>query len=227
MPSFTASDLWSACLAIQEFGDRRYKTKEIIVDRDGTVVNAKASAEWYELIDRALGMLNFTPCLPKEMVNDLRAYLLVFRARPQEGDVFITSPIGNNPVLAELRAMAKAEEAERLDTDVTAAATGEQAPPGEDSKTRVAEKQGQGAHRMSVVAGFLLGALFGLGFELAVHLIPWEWMTSHKNALPLQIGTDLTLVCAMVGTTVKGWRKWCWGVGVVTLVVTLLTLLGG
>lgn len=83
------------------------------------------------------------------------------------------------------------------------------------------------AFRMSVIAGIAFGALLVVGFELVAHLIPWRWLLEHENTIPLQIGFSLILMCAIVGLMVKDWRKWCWGVGVASLFLTLLGLMGG
>lgn len=89
-----------------------------------------------------------------------------------------------------------------------------------------AERAEQTAFRMSVIAGGLLGILSVVLFLGIVHLLPWTWLVSHKNTVPLQIGVSLTLLCSALGLLVTPWRKWCWGGGIFTLVITLLTLMG-
>jgi len=87
-----------------------------------------------------------------------------------------------------------------------------------------AEKQ---AFRMSVIAGLAVGLLLVVGFELAIRLIPWEWMKNHPNTIPLQLGISLVLMLGSVGSFATKWRKWCWGIGVFGLVIAILGLLGG
>jgi len=87
-----------------------------------------------------------------------------------------------------------------------------------------AEKQ---AFRMSVVAGFAVGLVLAVGFELAVHLIPWEWMKNHPNTIPLQLGISVAFMLGSVGSFTAKWRKWCWSIGVFGLLIAMLGLLGG
>jgi len=89
-----------------------------------------------------------------------------------------------------------------------------------------AKKAERTTFRMSVIAGFSLGALLILCFELSVHLIPCQWLVFHKNTLPLQIGFSLAILCATVGLLVRDWRKWCWGVAL-SIFLAVLTLMGG
>jgi len=89
------------------------------------------------------------------------------------------------------------------------------------------EKYLKSVHKMSILAGLSFAALVILIFEIAVHLVPWQWLVSHKNSLPLKIGADVMIIFAILGTIVKDWRKWCWGVGGLTLLATTISQLGG
>lgn len=82
------------------------------------------------------------------------------------------------------------------------------------------------AFRMRVSAGVAVGGLAVVVFLVVTHALPWSWLVSHKNTIPLQISVSATLLCASLGLFVSAWRKWCWGVGVLTFFVTLLSLLG-
>jgi len=83
------------------------------------------------------------------------------------------------------------------------------------------------AFRMKLIAGFTVGLLAIILFLWLVRAIPWTWLISHKNTVPLQIGISVIFLCGSIGLFVKTWLKWCWGVGVFTLFVTLLSLAGG
>lgn len=82
------------------------------------------------------------------------------------------------------------------------------------------------AFRMRVFAGIAFGGISIGVFLLLTHTLPWSWLVSHKNTVPLQIGVSATLICTSLGLFVGAWRKWCWGVGVLTFFVTLLSLMG-
>ena len=79
---------------------------------------------------------------------------------------------------------------------------------------------------MSVFAGIAFGGIAIVAFLVLTHVLPWSWLVSHKNTIPLQIGVSATLICASLGLFVGAWRKWCWGVGALTFFVTLLSLMG-
>ncbi len=80
--------------------------------------------------------------------------------------------------------------------------------------------------RMSLVAGIAVGVVAVATFVVLAHALPWTWLVSHKNTVPLQIGMSATFVCASMGVFVRTWRRWCWGVGVLTFAVTVLSLMG-
>jgi hypothetical protein len=79
---------------------------------------------------------------------------------------------------------------------------------------------------MRVCAGIAFGVTAAVVFLVLTHLLPWSWLITHKNTIPLQIGISATLICTSLGLLVGAWRKWCWGVGVLTFFVTLLSLMG-
>jgi hypothetical protein len=79
---------------------------------------------------------------------------------------------------------------------------------------------------MSVFAGIAFSGITVVVFLVLTHVLPWSWLVSHKNTVPLQIGLSGTFICASLGLFVGVWRKWCWGVGVLTLCATLLSLMG-
>jgi len=79
---------------------------------------------------------------------------------------------------------------------------------------------------MRVLAGIAFGGIAVGVFLVLTHALPWSWLVAHKNTIPLQIGVSATFMCASLGLFVGAWRKWCWGVGVLTFFVTLLSLMG-
>lgn len=79
---------------------------------------------------------------------------------------------------------------------------------------------------MRVLAGIAFGGIAVGVFLVLTHTLPWSWLVAHKNTIPLQIGASATFMCASLGLFVGAWRKWCWGVGVLTFFVTLLSLMG-
>lgn len=79
---------------------------------------------------------------------------------------------------------------------------------------------------MRVVAGISFGVMISLLFFFLTYTIPWSWLISHKNTIPLQICICMALIFASIGLFVSIWRKWCWGAVVLTLFGTLLSLIG-
>jgi len=95
-----------------------------------------------------------------------------------------------------------------------------------ESNAKAKSKAECDAFRMSVVAGIATGVVAVVALIVLTHALPWKWLISHKNTVPLQIGMSATLMCASIGVFVDAWRKWCWGVGVLTFSITLLQLMG-
>jgi hypothetical protein len=82
------------------------------------------------------------------------------------------------------------------------------------------------ALHMRMVAGIAFGGIVVGVFLLLTHTLPWSWLVAHKNTIPLQISASATLMCGSLGIFVGPWRKWCWGVGALSFVLTLLSLTG-
>lgn len=79
---------------------------------------------------------------------------------------------------------------------------------------------------MGVFAGIAFGIIAVAAFLVLTYVLPLSWLVLHKNTIPLQIGVSASLMCGSLGLFVGEWRKWCWGVGVLTFFVTLLSLMG-
>jgi hypothetical protein len=89
-------------------------------------------------------------------------------------------------------------------------------------KTKAASE----AFYMRAIAGFACGAFVVVVFLGLAHALPWGWLVSHKNAVPLQICLSATFLLGFVGLFVNAWRKWCWRFVLFTLFGTLLSLMG-
>jgi len=81
------------------------------------------------------------------------------------------------------------------------------------------------AFRMSVFAGFAFAGFAVTFFLVLVNGLPWSWLISHTHAVSLQATMCTGVVFASIGVCVKAWRKWCFTVGVLAMLVTLLPLL--
>lgn len=95
-----------------------------------------------------------------------------------------------------------------------------------EEEAKYKSKAEREAFCMRVFAGIAFGGIAVVAFLMLTHILPWSWLVSHKNTIPLQISISATLMCASLGLFVGAWRKWCWGVGVLTFFVTLLSLMG-
>ncbi|RLL81547.1 cell envelope integrity protein TolA [Mesotoga sp. BH458_6_3_2_1] len=93
----------------------------------------------------------------------------------------------------------------------------------ESDHKRKAERK---AFCMSVFAGIAFGGIAVIIFLALTHMLPWPWLVSHKNTIPLQIAFWAAFMCASLGLFVGAWRKWCWGGGLVAFVISLLSLMG-
>ncbi len=112
------------------------------------------------------------------------------------------------------------EQAKAANKD--AAAAQKKAKEEADNKSKAEQK----AFYMSMFAGFAFGVISVLVFLVLTHALPWSWLVSHKNTIPLQIGVSTTFMFSSMGLFVGVWRKFCWGGGVLALFVCLLSLMG-
>ncbi|MBZ5705001.1 MAG: hypothetical protein LAN63_06580 [Acidobacteriia bacterium] len=82
-------------------------------------------------------------------------------------------------------------------------------------------------------AGALLLAALVLSIVLAVaaeYLLTkwrWQWLLSHPNSYSIQWLTFAVLLLFLVGLFVRKFRNYCWGFGLIPLLVGVLQLLGG
>jgi len=64
-------------------------------------------------------------------------------------------------------------------------------------------------------------------FELITYLLPWGWLVNHKNSYGLQASIDAILVLGISGLFIQKWRKLCWIVAGLPILLGILQLLGG
>ncbi|MBN2034311.1 MAG: cell envelope integrity protein TolA [Deltaproteobacteria bacterium] len=95
-----------------------------------------------------------------------------------------------------------------------------------DQEAKKKSKAERDAFLMRVIAGAAIGTAALVSFLALAHMLPWGWLISHKNTVPLQIGISATFMCSSIGLFVRSWRKWCWGVGCLTFFVMILSLMG-
>lgn len=84
-----------------------------------------------------------------------------------------------------------------------------------------------GRNAKRIVAAILTSAVMILLFELVVYFGPVTWLKDHPHSYGLQGGITFLILCVLMGLFVPQWRKWCWGMGVLPLLVLILSLLGG
>jgi hypothetical protein len=87
---------------------------------------------------------------------------------------------------------------------------------------------GQDTKRM--IGAIIISLLVVCIFELSVWfapVTPFSWLKNHPNSYGLQGAIVFLVPCIFVGLLKRQYRKWCWGVGLVALLVLILSLLGG
>ncbi len=88
----------------------------------------------------------------------------------------------------------------------------------------------QNTKAKATIAAILI-SLFTISiFVLLVWLVPFTpftWLKNHPNSYSLQGGIICLVPCIFVGLFKPQWRKLCWGVALLPLLVLILSLLGG
>lgn len=82
------------------------------------------------------------------------------------------------------------------------------------------------------VGVLLLGAvLLSIAISAAVEFVSrrwqWHWLLSHPNSYSIQWLSYAVLLLFLIGLLVRRFRKFCWGVALIPLVVAVLQSLGG
>ena len=77
----------------------------------------------------------------------------------------------------------------------------------------------------STFLSVLVSFLGILAFILWIHRIPIAWIKDHPNGLGLQGSIIFLIPCLVVGYFKPKYRKWCWGVGALSFLVLIISLL--
>lgn len=82
----------------------------------------------------------------------------------------------------------------------------------------------------TTIAAIIISLFVACIFEVLVWLVPvtpFSWLKNHPNSYGLQPAIVFLVPCIFVGLLKRQYRKWCWGVGLVALLVLILSLLRG
>jgi hypothetical protein len=82
------------------------------------------------------------------------------------------------------------------------------------------------------LGALLLGALVSSflvagAAELAIRKWQWRWLLDHPNSYAIQWLSYAVLLCFLIGLFVRKYRSYCWGFGLIPLLVAVLQSLGG
>ena len=78
-----------------------------------------------------------------------------------------------------------------------------------------------------VVKAIVLNSIVIGIFELLIYKIPWNWLINHQNSYGLQAAFDGAIIFIIFGVFNIKWRKWCWGVALLSFIALIPQLLGG
>lgn len=82
-------------------------------------------------------------------------------------------------------------------------------------------------NRKTTIFAIIISFIVVLVFELFVYFLPITWLKNHPDSYGLQGGIILFIVFSILGFCKRQWRKFCWGVALLALLVLILSLLGG
>jgi len=107
----------------------------------------------------------------------------------------------------------------------------------EQSKGQKAKPKGNdgqatetGRDTKRTIAAIVISLLVACIFEVLVWFVgvtPFSWLKNHPNSYSLQGAIVLLVPCIFVGLLKRQYRKWCLGTVAISLVVLILSLLGG
>jgi len=89
------------------------------------------------------------------------------------------------------------------------------------------EADQRSARLIGVVKSIVLSVIVIAAFEALVYQLPWGWLMSHPNSYAIQAMFDMTITLGLFGLFISDWRKWCWGVAAIPVIIGLLQILGG
>jgi hypothetical protein len=98
---------------------------------------------------------------------------------------------------------------------------------GPEGDTSIAAKYA----RLKMLVGFLGALVLSLIIAGLVGLIirrfQWKWLLTHPNSYAIQGLSYAVLLLFLVGLLVRRFRKYCWGLALIPLLVAVLQSLGG
>ncbi len=78
---------------------------------------------------------------------------------------------------------------------------------------------------LKVVLATVISSLLITLFEVAVYRIPWPWLVNHPRSIAIQISVGIAIVLGLLGALLPKWRKVCWILVVLPVLVGLLQLI--
>jgi hypothetical protein len=85
--------------------------------------------------------------------------------------------------------------------------------------------------RLKMLVGFLaavfLSFLLAWAAEFVIKKFQWKWLLSHPNSYAIQGLSYAVLLLYLVGLFIRKFRKYCWGIALIPLLVAVLQSLGG
>ncbi len=85
-------------------------------------------------------------------------------------------------------------------------------------------------NRKTTIVAIIISLFIIIIFVLSLRFIPFTpftWLKNHPDSYGLQGGTIFLIVFSIFGLCKRQWRKFCWGVALLALLVLILSLLGG
>jgi hypothetical protein len=88
-----------------------------------------------------------------------------------------------------------------------------------------AEEEARNLKRiLAAVAGFGLALIF----EWVVNsVLPWRWLREHPQSIGLQACMSAVILFFVAGSIIREWRKWCFGVGILSFLAVAFQIIGG
>jgi len=93
------------------------------------------------------------------------------------------------------------------------------------AEKEAAEKR---ATQTATFASIVIAGLTAVLLEITINSVfPWNWLLNHPNSYGIQGCLSFMVVFGIVGSGVKRWRMFCWGVAFLGLLLVLFQILGG
>lgn len=120
--------------------------------------------------------------------------------------------------------------ADRLLRQLELAATQElvkDAPAAPGNETSIAAKYERLRIVVAILGALLLSLLIAGSAELATRRFHWKWLLNHPNSYAIQGLSYAVLLLFLIGLFVGRFRKFCWSIALLPLLVAVLQSLGG